>query len=362
VRLEDRARHAADGIRRAVEAPDRSPSPAGADPLERFERFRERRQRAQRLRAVALTFAILVVAGAVVWRTFTSDRTVPASAPTGSILYGDWDPKTQQAHWYTITADGAAVRDLGIVATCAQWWPDGSRIFVTNDAAVSPGSRLRPATIRPDGSGLVPLDAAGDAELNLGCGDVSPDGARIALEGFGRGGVGVNGIYTVRASDGGDLVRLTDGHDSYPQYAPGGDRIVFLRTKPGVTPSGAGALFVADADGGGLRRITPWGFSFLQVGWSPDGKWIVFERPYGRLYLVHPDGSDVHPVPVELPAGAGASAPQWSPDGQWIVFTLQQGSNANIFVVRPDGTGLHAITHVRGAQETSPDWTLPPGA
>jgi hypothetical protein len=355
VRLDERARRAADGIRRAVDALDRT---TDGDPLERFDRFRERRQRAQRVSAVVVTAAILMVAGLIVWAAFAPERNVPASPPTGLIVYGEWSAKIQQAHWFTVSLDGGAVHDLGIVATCAQWWPDGSRLFVTDDGHVGHGSPLRPATIAPDGSDLTSLDAAEDPGLNLGCGDVSPDGGRIALEGFGRGAAGVNGIYTVRSSDGGGVVRLTDRHDSYPQYAPDGGRLLFFRTKPGINPDGAGALFVMNADGSALRRITPWGFAFLQAAWSPDGQWIAFEHPFGELYLVRPDGTDLHPVPVELPAGTGASTPQWSPDGQWIAFTLQQGQDANVYIVRPDGAGLHAITHVTGAQETSPDWAV----
>jgi WD40-like Beta Propeller Repeat len=358
VRLEERAHHASEGIRRAV---DTIGSATDGDVLERFTRYRERRQRKQRLGAVALTAAVALATTVFIAQVLRGDANRPASVPTGLILYGDWNPKIQQAHWNVVRADGSGLRDLNVVATCARWWPDGSRILITDDAHVGPGSPLRPATTEPDGSGFTRLDATDDPDLNLGCGDVSPDGSRIALEGFGRGRTGVSGIYTVRASDGGDLVRLTEGRDSYPQYAPDGDRLAFFRTRPGVNPDGAGALFVLDTDGTEPRRITPWGFAFLQFGWSPDGRWIVFEHPYGQLYLVHPDGFDLHPLPVKFPSGSGAMAPQWSPDGAWIAFTLQRGEDANVFVVRPDGTGLRAVTHGLGFQATSPDWSIPAG-
>lgn len=358
MRLDDRARRAADGIRRAVDPAESAPP--GHDPLDRFRRFQRRKARNQRIGVLVITVAI-AAGGFLAWRALERSPHRPANAPTGTIVFGEWNAKIQQAHWFTVSADGSNLHDLGIEATCAQWWPDGSRIFVTNDAAVDRDTPLRPATIRADGTGLMPLDAARDADLNLGCGDVSPDQTRIALEGFGPGATGVNGIYTVRSSDGGDLTRITHGHDSYPQYGPDGRRVVFFRTKPGIQPNGAGALFVVDVDGTGLRRITPWGFTFLQSAWSPDGRWIVFERPYGELYLVHPDGSGTHPLPVHLPPSAGATTPQWSPDGEWIAFTLQQGRNANLYIVRPDGSGLRAITHVQGATEASPDWAFPIG-
>jgi Tol biopolymer transport system component len=273
------------------------------------------------------------------------------------MLYGEWDQRQQRAHWFTVDTDGSNRRDLHVVATCAEWFPDGSRIFITNDAAVDEaGAPLRPAVIEPDGSDLTPLDATRDPDLQLGCGDVSPDGSRIVLEGFNLEDPSYEGIYSVRASDGGGLLRLTDGPDVYPQYSPDGSRVVFMRTKSGVNPDGAGALFVVNADGADLRRITPWGFAFLDQAWSPDGSWIVFQRPYGRLFLVHPDGTGLHEVPVELPKGSGAREPSWSPDGAWIVFALDRGGSSNVYAVRPDGTGLTRITDTHGTQDSGPDW------
>ena len=260
-----------------------------------------------------------------------------------------------------MSPDGSGARDLNLSATCAQWFPDGSRILVTNDAAVAPGSPLRPATIEPDGTGLQPLDATGNPALHLGCGDVSPDGRRIALEGFGQDGHSkLDGIYSVRASDGGDLVRLVRGPVSPPRYSPDGTRLSFFDTKEGISPTGSGALFVLPSDGrADPVRITPWGSTFGDHAWSPDGSWIVFQRPYGQLYLVRPDGSDLHPVPVELPSGSGALNPSWSPDGAWIVFSLQSSDAADISMVRVEGTGLRDVVTAPGAQLQHPDWAAP---
>lgn len=357
--LDERARRAAGDIRREVGDPEALPS-SGDDPFERFERSLSRRTRNQRLGAVVVAIAIAALGIVFVTRAIGPDRSaVPATPglPGGTILYGEWEQGIQQARWFTIATDGSRARDLGVVASCAVWFPDGSRILITNDADRGPGSPLRPAVIRPDGSGLRALDATEDPDVELGCGDVSPDGSRIAVEGFNeQGDTSVSGIYTVRAADGGDLERVTSGHDSTPGYSPDGSRLVFMRTKPGVQPDGAGALFVVGVDGSGLRRITPWGSSFLDRAWSPDGRWIAFQRPYGQLYLVHPDGSGLHQVPADLPSGAGARQPSWSPDADWIVFALVREGASDIYAVRPDGTGLTHVTTSQGADQTSPDW------
>ena len=69
----------------------------------------------------------------------------------------------------------------------------------------------------------------------------------------------------------------------------------------------------------------------------------MFQRPYGQLYLVHPDGSALHRIPLRLASGAGALNPSWSPDGAWIVFSLQDADESGIFLVHPDGTGLRGV-------------------
>ncbi len=353
--FEDRARRAAEGVRRAVSASER-----GVDPLERFDRYRHTKRRNQRIRAGVLALGLAVAAVVFAVRSFGSNqRTRPAtSPPVGLILYGEWNANLQQARWLTVRSDGSGVMNLGVVATCADWFPDARRILITDDAAVAAGQPLRPAVVNPDGTGRRALGAATDPHLNLGCGDVSPDASRIVLEGFGRRGM--QGIYSVRASDGGGLVRLTHSHDGYPRYSPDGGQVVFLRTKAGVTPSGAGALFVANADGTGARRIVPWGFAFLFYDWSPDGRWIAFERPYGKLYLVHPDGTGVHQIPLRLPPGTGAANPSWSPDGHWIAFALRRAGRSEIYAVHADGTGLQKVVGPPGVEAQAPDWGGPP--
>jgi TolB protein len=357
MRIDRRGARAGADFRRAVDEwgssePDRR-SFAG------FERFRARRLRNRRIAAGVVAATVTVASVVLVARAFGPVSRGPASTAEarGVILYGDWDPDVQLARWYTVRPDGSDRRDLNLIATCAVWFPDGSAILTTDDAAAATGHRLRPAIVDPDGSNFRRLDAVRNRDLNLGCGDMSPDGTRIAVEGFGQEGhPELDGIYTIDASDGGALSLLRAGTVAPPRYSPDGARLCYFGTKEGVSPTGSGALFVMRADGTDPVRITPWGFAFDDHAWSPDGRWIVFQRPFGQLYLVRPDGSGLHRVPIELPPGTGALNPSWSPDGAWIAFSLQRDDSAAIALVRPDGTRLRTVPTTVGDQQQSPSW------
>ena len=285
------------------------------------------------------------------------------TGPNGRIVYQASDPATDSRHLFTSNADGSDVRQLlSHQAECPTWSPDGSKILLIDDESPSP---LRPYTINPDGTHLVRLGAWKDRKLNLGCGIWSPDGARVALEGFNETDPQALGIYTVRASDGGNLVRITDNpfdmFDFPGDYSPDGSRIVFLRTnsKPQTPGEESGALVVMNADGTNLRRITSWGYSGSGGSWSPDGQWIVFNNINGNLFVIHPDGTGMAQIPIVTGLGRSfAPHPGWSPDGTRIVFTMlsqKTGYQHDIFTVRPDGTGLTQVTNNLAAEEFV-DW------
>ncbi len=142
----------------------------------------------------------------------------------------------------------------------------------------------------------------------------SPDGDRLACEAFHLVDEAFqSGVFTVRAGDGGDFRRLTTnpypgGADLAADYSPDSDLIVFLRNRlDGSTNS---ALFVVDVEASVIRRITPWGKARNGGGWSPDGKWILFNDYRGRLWTVHADGTAMHRTKQEgnVPWGEGGNS------------------------------------------------------
>jgi Tol biopolymer transport system component len=307
--------------------------------------------------AVALTACSSAGAIAPPNPSSTSHASAAAGSLTGRIAYGQWNPQIEAHHLFTINPDGTDVRDLQVDTDVLAWSPDGSKLLITD--LVSGQSPLRPATINPDGSGLKRLDGTPDPLLNLGCNAWSPDSARIACQGFNENHPELSGLYTLRASDGGGLVRVTsDSVDVPGDYSPDGTRIVFNRQDPNAPPE-VGALFVVNTDGSGLRRITPKRFAnFTGGSWSPNGQWILFGHD-GRLFKVHPDGTALRQIPLDDgPSRSSAFAPGWSPDGTHIVFAMAwkaNGSQVDIFTARADGTDLVQVTDTPD-RDNQPDW------
>jgi Tol biopolymer transport system component len=287
---------------------------------------------------------------------------VPAQAkapgPDGQIIFGRFNTGLGDFQIFTANPDGTSqVQLLPGVAECPRWSPDGTRILV---CVTNPGGLVRPATLKPDGSRFRLLDNP-DPTLNLGCWAWSPAGARLACEGWDDANPArPAGVFTVRSSDGGGLVRVTanpfGAHDIPGDYSPDGMRIVFLRDNDPNTETGA--LFVVNTNGSGLRRITAPDFAEDSGSWSPDGKWILFSNDKGKLFEVHPDGCGLRQIRLDTgPGRYFASEPAWSPTGTRIVLRLFLASTGeqHLYTVRPTGSDLRQVADTQGSEEF-PDW------
>jgi dipeptidyl aminopeptidase/acylaminoacyl peptidase len=86
--------------------------------------------------------------------------------------------------------------------------------------------------------------------------------------------------------------------------------------------------------------------SVLTVAPSPDGKRLAFTtlRPQQDLYVVATEGGTPTQLTDDPEFDRYAS---WAPDGERIVFNSNRGKKYEIWGIRPDGSGLQALTRTK---------------
>jgi Tol biopolymer transport system component len=295
---------------------------------------------------------------------------LPAAAkvpgPNGRVVFARFDPALGGTVTDTVNPDGRHVEQLFSGGGMPHWSPDGGEvaIFCCDDGMAAHIVNADTGSFRE----LAPPDP--DLEIHCGFG-WSPDGQRLACETFGVTDATLNGVYSIRSSDGGGLAQITSnpGGDDIPgDYSPDGKRLVFVRSDE----NGPKGIFVTRLNGGGLRQITPPGMIVHRDfggSWSPNGNAILFaarSAPDDRLaiWVVNADGGGLHQLPISPACGGAFSDPKsvscfypaWSPDGRKIVFARisANGTQENIYTVNVDGSSFFQVTKSGGASQ--PDW------
>jgi Tol biopolymer transport system component len=302
-------------------------------------------------RIVTAVFALLLSAAAIVnvIRVLEPATTPNTASPTPtaspSLTSAQVDRRIlfiRDERAFTTAIDGSGEQvfaddqRLDVVTTLS---PDRTRLaFVTvNDQGTVVGG-----TVNVDGSNYRLFEPA-DPSLNLACGWWGPDD-RIACEGWDDADPSRAGIYTVRASDGRGLRRLTSGREYPCSYSPDGTRLAFIRVTQDLgTRTERGKLMVMNADGGEPRVLLEGvGESGLACDWSPDGKTIVAGTSEGSIVLVSPRGTRT-PLHGEGIDGYSEGF-VWSVDGARVMFSMNLDGQFDVYTVGADGTGLARIT------------------
>ena len=173
----------------------------------------------------------------------------------------------------------------------------------------------------------------------------SPDGRRIV---FARLVTLPTGLYehqllTMNADGSDERIIFRGRGVSWPAWSPDGRRIAFVSYPDLRTPQ----LYVMNADGSGVTRLTASWAGDLCPDWSPDGARIVFSRGT-EVWVMNADGGGQRRL------GPGGQ-PAWSRDGRWIAFVYGPDDAAEIFAMRPDGSSATRVIASAG-WNYQPDW------
>src|SRR5881409_967573 len=135
-----------------------------------------------------------------------------------------------------------------------------------------------------------------------------------------------------------------------PAWSPDGKQIVFTGYDGGLSD-----LFVVNADGSDLRRLTNDKYADLQPAWSPDGKTIAFATDRGpgtdfgqlrfgnmRIGLYHLDNGAIEVLP-HTEHGKNIN-PVWAPDGRSIAFVSDRTGISDIYQYDLADTSLYQLT------------------
>jgi Tol biopolymer transport system component len=232
-----------------------------------------------------------------------------------------------------IAADKAADRPRGTIAFASQA-PRGWDVYAT-DLKTGTATRL---TDHPA------LDFNAAASL---------DGQRVAFVSERDGNME---IYSMKP-DGSDPRRLTHcfALNDHPSWSPDGKRLVFTSTRqPAARPGQSwNALYVMNADGSGVKRLSPPGAVDYSPAWSPGGDAIAFVSEGQGVGVMKPDGSGRR-VLVK-----GGGWPAFMGPGQWLYFHKNQG-NWGIWRVRLDGSGQKRVSP-SGLDVCTPSGSAAPG-
>lgn len=173
----------------------------------------------------------------------------------------------------------------------------------------------------------------------------------------------------VSKRDGSNVRRLTDapGYDAEGSYSPDGKLIVFCslrhayagalspedKKKLEVDTAYFGDIYLMNADGSNVRRLTSTPGYDGGPFFSPDGQRVIWRRfnekgDTADVYTMKLDGSDVRRL---TDFGAMSWAPYFHPSGQYVIYTANKLGFANFELFLVDALGAKEpvrVTHTDG--------------
>ncbi len=206
-----------------------------------------------------------------------------------------------------------------------------------------------------DGQNQHPVTHLGSISLSP---RISPDNSRVAFASLGREGWSIR-MFSLEL---GRLVSFpggtAGGANQSPAWASDGSKIAFSSSR-----SGDPEIWIADASGGNLRKVTSFRGPDVAPTWNPRTNaqlaWVSGRTGLPQIYTMDQDGSSVE----RLTDGGYAISPSWAPNGQFLTFSWNRkyGPGApggqDIYVMDISSKPLRwlQLTHESGSNDF-PSW------
>jgi tricorn protease len=268
-----------------------------------------------------------------IWSTMVGPGTGPAAKPVTTFKDG-------RVLWPSIAKDGKTIafeRDFGV-------W--------TVDTATGQSREVPIALRGAPAAAAIEHRTFSDQIQELA---ISPDAKKAAFTVHGE-------IFSASPKDGGDAVRVTAtaGEEGELAWAPDSRRLVYMSHR-----DGSNHLFLYDFATGKEVQLTSGPARDDLPRFSPDGKWVAFERDSRELRVVDPVSKEERVVATgvfDTPPFVDARDFVWSPDSRYIAY-LSAGAKTfqNVSIVPIAGGGSRPATFLAntnaGALSWSPDGT-----
>jgi Tol biopolymer transport system component len=168
-----------------------------------------------------------------------------------------------------------------------------------------------------------------------------------SLEPFGaaRNGTWVtsaNGDIYAGDALGSPLAALVGGDEQFdfsPVWSRDGSRIAFLRSDGPITEPAVLTLMVMDADGTGLRAVTPPRVSLDWFDWSPEGDRIAYVAT-GDLWVT----DTATGAETSLVTDGRVHFPTWLPPEGKEIIVRTETSSPSVLAIAADGSGSRTLS------------------